>query len=147
MMQGSSNVEQSPESAAEKVTEQHKRIRGLLNQLDNTTDLRLIVPLLQELRILLDEHFEQEEAPDGFPKMIAEPAPHHARALDELFEEHKVILNNLDDVIEKALFCLDGPLAQVRRAVTTLCEKMRSHEATETELLTDTVYTDLGSGD
>jgi hypothetical protein len=135
------------QSAEDKVVEQHRRIRGLLNQLDTTTDLRLMVPLLQELRILLDEHFEQEEAADGFPQMIADPAPHHARALEELFEEHKTLLANLDDVIEKALFCLEGPLANVRRSVTALCEQLRAHEETETELLTDTVYTDLGIGD
>ncbi len=140
-------AEDSAQSAEDKVIEQHRRIRVLLNRLDKTTDLRLIVPQLQELRILLDEHFEQEEAPDGFPQMIAEPAPHHARALEELFDEHKTILSNLDDVIEKALFCLEGPLANVRRGVTSLCEQLRNHEATETELLTDTVYTDLGSGD
>jgi hypothetical protein len=140
-------VDESAQSGGDKVIEQHRRIRVLVNRLDKTTDLRLIVPQLQELRILLDEHFEQEEAPDGFPEMIAQPAPHHARALDELFDEHKVILSNLDDVIEKALFCLEGPLATVRRSVTSLCEQLRTHEATETVLLTDTVYTDLGIGD
>ncbi len=142
-----SQVEQSAQNAGDQVVEEHRRINQSLDRLDKTTDLRLLVPLLQELRILLDEHFEQEEAPDGFPAMIAEPAPHHARVLDELFDEHKIILNTLDGVIEKALFCLNGPLASIRREVTTVCQQLRAHETRETELLTDTVYTDLGSGD
>jgi hypothetical protein len=140
-------VEQPARSAERQVEEEHRRIKQLLGRLDKTSDLRLMVPLLQELRILLVEHFEQEEAADGFPMMIADPAPHHARILDQLFQEHKTILVNLDDLIEKALFCLDGPLAQVRHGVSDLCGQLRAHEATETELLTDTVYTDLGSGD
>ncbi len=147
MAKNPSQVEQSAHNAGDQVLEEHRRIKQSSDRLDKTTDLRLMVPLLQELRILLDEHFEQEEAPNGFPAMIAEPAPHHARVLDELFDEHKIILNTLDGVIEKALFCLNGPLASVRREVAALCQQLRAHEVRETELLTDTVYTDLGSGD
>jgi hypothetical protein len=142
-----SQVEQSAQNAGDQVVEEHRRIKQSLDRLDKTTDLRLMVPLLQELRILLDEHFEQEEAPDGFPAMIAEPAPHHARVLDELFSEHKIILSTLDGVIANALFCLNAPLATIRREVTTICGQLRAHETRETELLTDTIYTDLGIGD
>jgi hypothetical protein len=142
-----SQVVQSAQDAGDQVVEEHRRIKQSLDRLDHITDLRLMVPLLQELRILLDEHFEQEEAPDGFPAMIAEPAPHHARILDELFDEHKIILKTLDGVIANALFCLNGPFATIRREVTTVCLQLRAHETRETELLTDTVYTDLGIGD
>ena len=142
-----SHVEQSAQNAGDQVIEEHRRIKQSLDLLDKTTDLRTMVPLLQELRISLDEHFAQEEAPDGFPAMIAEPAPHHARVLDELFDEHKIILSTLDGVIANALFCLNGPLATIRREVTTICGQLRAHETRETELLTDTIYTDLETGD
>ncbi len=142
-----SQVDQSAQNAGDQVVEEHRRIRQSLDRLGKTTDLRTMVPLLQELRIFLDEHFAQEEAPDGFPAMIAEPAPHHARVLDKLFNEHKIILSTLDGVIEHALFCLNGPLATIRREVTTICGQLRAHETRETELLTDTIYTDLGTGD
>ncbi len=92
------------------------------------------------------EHFEEEEAPDGFPQII-ETAPHHARTLEHLFEEHKTILVTLQNITTNALTCLHGPMAAVRRDVATLCETLRTHESTETDLLTDSVYQDIGSGD
>ncbi len=147
MAKDSSETKQSPTASEDQVVEQHRRIKEVLNRIGGAGDLQVMVPLLQELRILLEEHFEDEEAPGAFPTMIAESAPHHARSLDRLFAEHGTILSNLDAAIAKALLCLKGPVAEVRTSVADVCEQLRVHEATETELLTDTVYTDLGTGD
>ncbi len=132
--------------AHERVIDDHRKIKALIDQLEHTSDLRLLVPSLQELELLLVEHFEEEEAPDGFPQIL-ETAPHHARTLERLFEEHKKILVTLQDITANALACLNGPLAAVRQDVATLCGTLRTHESKETELLTDSVYQDIGSGD
>jgi hypothetical protein len=130
----------------ERVLDDHRKIKLLLIKIEEMSDLSLLVPSLQELALLLAEHFEEEEAPEGFPRII-ETAPHHARTLEHLFDEHKKILATLQSITTNALTCLHGPMAAVQRDVAALCETLRTHEATETELLTDSVYQDIGSGD
>jgi hypothetical protein len=130
----------------ERVLDDHRKIKLLINKIEDTSDLSHLIPSLQELALLLTGHFEEEEAPEGFPQII-ETAPHHARTLEHLFEEHKKILATLQHITTNALTCLHGPMAAVRRDVATLCETLRTHETTETELLTDSVYQDIGSGD
>lgn len=130
----------------EQVLDDHRKIKLLIAKIEDTSDLSLLVPSLQELTLMLEEHFAEEEAPDGFPRII-ESAPHHARTLEHLFEEHQKILVALQNITQNALTCLQGPIAAVRRDVATLCETLRTHEATETAMLTDSVFQDIGLGD
>ncbi len=65
----------------------------------------------------------------------------------ELFAEHRECLESLDRLIESLAGLVAGPLAAVRREVAELCARLHRHEAAETELLSDTLYEELGGGD
>lgn len=127
------------------IAEDHHGLRQALVQLRGTTELKLLIPQLTRLRAELKEHFDLEEGEDGLAQAIGESAPHHLNRLTKLFEEHVAMLEAVDGIIKRAEDCLDGPVREVLQDVTGLCSHLEEHEANETQLLTDAVFTDLGT--
>jgi len=127
------------------IAEDHHDLRQALVKLRHTTELELLIPQLTNLRAELQEHFELEEGEEGLAQAIGESAPHHLNRLTKLFEEHVAMLAAVDGIIERAKACLEGPVAELCRDVTGLCGQLEEHEANETQLLTEAVFTDLGT--
>lgn len=127
------------------IAEDHHDLRQALVKLRHTTELALLIPQLTQLRAELKEHFELEEGEEGLAQAIGESAPHHLNRLTKLFDEHVAMLAAVNGIIERAEACLDGPVADVFREVTGLCGQLEEHEANETQLLTEAVFTDLGT--
>jgi hypothetical protein len=124
--------------------EDHRALQVVLGRVEGTRDLNLLVPLLEELHRLLQGHFSREEAPDGPYNTIEEAAPHHLGRLQELVGEHRAFLANVRELEGKVRACLDGPVAEIHDAVRHLCDRLQQHEADETSLFMDALYTDLG---
>ena len=133
------------ERAQGQIAEDHHDLRQALVELRQTSELRLLIPQLTRLRAELKEHFDLEEGEDGLAQAIGESAPHHLNRLAKLFEDHVALLEAVDGIIKRAEDCLDGPIREVLRDVTGLCSHLEEHEAYETQLLTDAVFTDLGT--
>jgi len=127
------------------IAEDHQDLRQALVKLRQTSELTLLLPQLARLRAELQEHFELEEGDEGLAQAIGESAPHHLNRLSKLFEEHVAMLAAVDGIIDQAEVCLQGPVAAVLRDVTRLCGQLEEHEANETQLLTEAVFTDLGT--
>ena len=126
------------------IAEEHERLRALLGRVEGEKGLRGLLALLGELRAELAEHFAHEEAAGGLETVVAESAPHLAGQVDELFEEHRRCLEEVDRLRDKAAAILDGPAAEVRREVVALCETLHEHERQETELLSGALYDEIG---
>jgi iron-sulfur cluster repair protein YtfE (RIC family) len=127
------------------IRDEHARLRTLLDRVRAETDLRQLVPLLGQLRRQLEEHFATEEAPDGFPAAVRSQ-PRFASLLDEVMEEHRQFLRQLDDIQESVRRCVeDGDRAHA--AAVALAAELHEHEIKENELLIDIAYTDLGEAD
>lgn len=122
----------------------HRALQVVLGRMEATTDIRLMIPLLEELHRLLLGHFSREEGPEGFEGIIEESAPHQLGKLKELMAEHKTFLKSVNSIKDSAQECLDGPMADVFRLVNDLCDRLHEHEAQETRLLTEALYTDIG---
>lgn len=139
---------ESPAAAARReIAEEHRTLRTLLERLEATTDLQVLLPRLDELRRLLARHFAREEAPDGLHRVVDGSAPHLTVSVQGLFEEHRECLAELERLASKAHVIVEGPLAELRRGVADLCRQLHEHEAAETELLAGALYDDLGGGD
>jgi hypothetical protein len=123
--------------------EDHRALQAVLGRLEATSDIQLLLPLLEELHRLLQGHFAREEAPDGF-RGIFEESPHLADALDRLLGQHAQFLSDIDGMTRDARACLEGPMAKLQEEVRVLCDRLHDHEAEETQLLTEALYTDLG---
>ncbi|MBI2073915.1 MAG: hemerythrin domain-containing protein [Gemmatimonadetes bacterium] len=129
-----------------RISEQHQELRHALELIDATEDLTRLVPLLQGLRGDLAAHFADEEGEDGLAQAVGPAAPHHLRRLEALLAEHAQLLASLDDVIERGDALLDGSVKQVVDDARALTRRLARHEAAETALLTDAVYSDIGGG-
>ena len=135
------SVESPAAVARREIAEEHRALRTLLERLETTADLQILLPRLDELRRLLALHVAREEAPDGLHRVVDSSAPHLVVSVQGLFEEHRECL------AEEAHVIVEGPLAELRRGVSELCRKLHEHEAAETELLAGALYDDLGGGD
>jgi len=123
--------------------EDHRALQAVLGRLEATTDIEVLLPLLEELHRLLQAHFAREEAPDGF-RAVFEETPHMGEALDRLLGQHPRFLADIERLTQEVRICLEGPLAKFREDVQGLCDRLHDHEAEETRLLTEALYTDLG---
>jgi Hemerythrin HHE cation binding domain len=129
------------------IAEQHRELRGMVQEIEDTGDIGRLVSLLQALRRELQQHFADEEREDGgLAEAVGASAPRHLRRLDGLFREHTQLLATTDQLIARGQALLDGMVQDVLRDARDLCGKLRQHEAQETELLTDAVLADIGGG-
>lgn len=129
------------DEAARIIHEEHEQMKRLLKTVQETRDLESLLPKLVELRTLLAEHFDHEEAPDGLASAMQEPR--FAPQATQLFDEHQLFLQMLDDLMVQARSCLDARL-RVLRGVTELARQLHEHEAKENALMLDLADTDLG---
>ena len=134
-------------SALSKLADDHRELRLTLERVEEAKDLTTLIPLLKDLLEQLKQHFATEEAADGLPLTIGPSNPQHLRRMEQLFEEHRVFLATTAAVIERAQALLDGPKTDILKEVQHLSHDLRIHEETETEIVMDSVYSDIGSGD
>ena len=129
------------------IADEHRHLWETLTQVEQATDLTVLMPRLKVLREHLDLHFAEEEASGGLADAVGESTTRHQRQLEQLFEEHKNMLATVSDIMERSQAILDGPKAQILSDVRQLGQDLRTHERTETGLLMDSVLSDIGSGD
>lgn len=134
----------SQAQARRRIAEEHEALRTRLEELRELRDLERVVAVLEGLRPRLVDHFESEEAADGLHHVVEENAPHLLPSVQRVFEEHREFLATVDRLTAEAREAWNGPVKKLLAEIRSLCDGLHEHEATETELLTDSVYTDLG---
>ena len=130
-----------------KIADEPRMLQETLERVEGANDLESLISLLTDLHPQLEQHFAVEEAPEGLPLTIEQAAPQNLRHLEHLFAEHRQMLQTTADIRARAQSLLEGPQAAILNEVKQLAKKLRNHEATETALLTDSVLSDIGSGD
>ncbi|HKI86185.1 MAG TPA: hypothetical protein VKA53_05530, partial [Thermoanaerobaculia bacterium] len=120
--------------ARDQIRREHENLHNTIGFVEQTSDLRVLLPMLADLRSQLEHHFTHEEGPEGLHDAIGDSAPHLLTAVQRLFEEHRNFLSTLDQLIEEAQACWEGPLADILRRAEALCRRLGEHEAEETEL-------------
>ncbi len=126
------------------IEEDHDEIKEILGRMQATTDPHVLLPVLEELRGALREHFAREEEPDGMHEIVTSMAPNSVASLQNILGEHEVFTERLDRLIERARACVEGPMARILHDAAELSESLHDHEARESALFTDAVFTDLG---
>jgi len=135
-----------PRDAFERIADEHHALEEFLGRLERTSDPKVLLPRLEKLRGLLEHHFGGEEEADGIRDDVAKTAPYLLGGLDRVFSEHEEILGEVDALNAKAKEVLEGPVAELRSAVSLLARRLRDHEARETEFMTEVFNTDYGEG-
>jgi len=136
----------SPRSRAARlrIDEEHRQLGELLRALTHTHDLARTAALLDELRELLSRHFAGEEGDDGLHEVVGEGASHRLTNIQQLFDEHRLLLARLDEVRAEAGAALAGPVRRVHDGITWLAETLRRHEKQEEALFGEAFYSELG---
>jgi isocitrate lyase len=128
-------AEKAGGTAAEQVKaaidEDHGRLRELLARLEAASDVAALGGSLDELNRLLTEHFAQEE--HGFYGLLGARTPERRAELARTMEEHDLILDTLQQLVDR----VKGPGASapdlVRRS-GEFASRLLAHEAREVEL-------------
>jgi hypothetical protein len=128
------------------IEQEHRMLGEILGKLVASDEITRLRPLLGDLRGLLVSHFAREEAEDGFYRMVEESGPHLLPKVQSILDEHETFLTDVDRLINEVDATLAGPVARIRRGIRTLAGGLETHEAQESELLSDAFYTELGGG-
>ncbi len=134
-------------AAHQQIQEEHSRLKEVLEQISGTTELEVLVPLLQDFRTLLLGHFRHEEEAGGLHAAVSEPQPHLRGQVDQVLGEHRELLDGLDTILGAAREILEVTTPNILLDVADMTRRLRDHEIRETELLTDAKYIDLGDKD
>jgi hypothetical protein len=146
MSSESPDPDPSPDSYRQ-IQDEHTRLKEVLEQISHTTDLQILVPLLQDLRTILLGHFRHEEQDGGLHSAVSEPHPHLRDQVDGVLGEHRTLLDSLDSILGTAREVLEVTTPNILLDVANMTRKLRDHDIRETELLTDAKYIDLGDKD
>ena len=126
---------------------QHRELREMLGAIEASAELTQLLPMLEQLRAELQEHFADEEREDGgLAEAVGATAPRHLRRLAELLDEHRRLLETVDELIVRGRTLVNGPGRDLVRDARAFSRQLKRHETRETELLTDAVYADIGGG-
>lgn len=133
----------------------HARIRRGLEALEQARDVDEIRAIVCDLPELLAEHFEAEEKPGGLFDELGSLRPTIDSQLRFLRQEHREILQALDGLRQRLREAGEATHAgelehrheHIRVSAACFMQLVRHHECIETQLVSDTYYTeDGGSG-
>ena len=141
------NPNPKPGGSREQILADHRQIGELLSTLAVLTVATETTRCLDCLLPLLERHFKEEEDEiDGLHAIIQDQAPQHQNALQSLKDEHVKLLE-LARRYQTTARETEGHSTKLRELGTQLKNQLASHEARETEIFVDSIWTDLGVGD
>jgi iron-sulfur cluster repair protein YtfE (RIC family) len=111
----------------DQIADEHEALERALDQLVRTTDPQLLIPRLEKLRGQLEHHFATEETVEGFRSDLEANAPYLLGPLDQIFDEHKEFLNDVEALRTQARALVDGPLAELRDGISSLARRLHDH--------------------
>jgi hypothetical protein len=119
------------------ITEDHLRIRALVDGLKAIGDPHVLVALLRELRKTLDDHFALEEGEEGLGALASDFAPDRTGEVEGLMGQHAHMLRDVDELIKACNAAIAGPLKDIRTRVHGLFDMIQRHDVAESEILTE----------
>jgi hypothetical protein len=144
-------MEHSETPIAEAINHAHTALLRDLKALEvvarraSTDGLETLRARLETTRAHLVEHFRFEEE-DGYMDAVRKLEPRLARAVDQLAEEHRQLLDSLD-ALRTEIATLPGANEAVATKVAAWVQKVRKHEARENHLVQDAFGLDIGTED
>ena len=125
----------------------HKELHNSLEQLEKAAldhgDPSSIRMVLQEVRQIINEHFQFEEK-GGYMVAVLTLKPYLHRAVAELLSQHRQLAQELDCLIEMLEV---EPLSKTRESIQAWLENIRRHEIRENLFVQETLDQDEGAKD
>lgn len=142
-------MNRSTKSVFEAMSQAHAGLLKQLKRLEEAvrsskkTDTTALNTRLRTMRERLLEHFHFEEQ-NGYMDAVRKREPRLERAIQDLLEDHRLLAQSLDALIEQAHAGKDATLpAGVRKWI----QRLQQHEAGENALIEDAYNLDIGNED
>ena len=137
----------SPEekAAQERFRNDHLELLRLVKELSREDCPVALTAVAASLAEHLVTHFREEEGEYGIFKQVGRARPEFEPRIAGLKAQHQELLG-MAQQLWKLASSEDSSTEDVIETRDRLLAKLRSHEATETRLVTDSVYQDLGVG-
>lgn len=137
----------NPPDSRKQILDDHRAIGELLGKIAACAQADEMTASLQQLMPLLVRHFKSEEDEiDGLHANIRKRTPEQQNALLSLKDEHKQLVDRVQLLLSIAQETTGGG-PKLQLLGKQLQERLAAHEAKETELFLDSIWTDIGEGD
>lgn len=113
---------------------QHQHIRTLLRDLKEADHVHL-VPMLEELNTVLDDHFNREMRSGGFYEAIGAKAEQHREQVQMLERDHILLQSAFRGLLARAKLASDASEPQLLSEVTAVADCLYDHEKRENRLV------------
>ncbi|MCB9876334.1 MAG: hemerythrin domain-containing protein [Planctomycetes bacterium] len=141
------NAKSRAERSRQQILDDHREIGALMSKVLVAGSAADMVECLGRLQPLLQRHFEEEEAEvGGLHATIVANAPRHSSVLPDLQQQHANLLERVGQVAAAATRP-GAAIGDLTRLAEQLRSELAAHEAAETEIFVDSIWTDLGAGD
>ena len=117
------------------VLDEHAELRDLLSRLEEARDVPVVGGLLDLLQALLAKHFRREEEADGVLRALAEGSVEQRGAAERFLDEHGVLSAQVGELAQRLRAGTVGAGPSVRDEIDALLQRLRRHDAAETQLL------------
>ena len=129
------------------ILDAHRKIDALAAKLGVVSGADEMMASLRELATLMAAHFAEEEKEfDGLHENIRKRSPELQNALQELAQEHKHLLERVHALMSIAQQ-EHLAAAKLRQLGKQFQQRLARHEANETGVFQDSIWTDLGTGE
>lgn len=131
----------------QQILAEHQAIAELSGRIAELGDAEQLAAALRQLLPLLQRHFQAEEHEiDGLHASIRRRTPEQQHALLSLKDEHRQLLDRVQLLLAIAQETRGGG-PKLQLLGRQLQERLAAHEAKETGLFVDSIWTDIGEGD
>lgn len=117
------------------LADEHRRIMGLVQRLEDEAGLAELPVLLEELHALLINHFAREQFPGGLYEALGQGGSRHHAPLRTLVREHCELLSSTRGLVERARNVGLQDAAGLREELATVLKRLREHEEKEHALV------------
>jgi hemerythrin len=136
------------------IQDEHERLEVLITELEwvlikpSETHLTIVKELMDELALLLKEHFAHEEEGGYFDDLV-DIQPAISRRVDRLRQEHREMLAAVQNMIRQLRHADSTPLwfAMIGGEFKDFVRRCTAHQHEENGIVQEGYLTEIGEGD
>ena len=116
------------------LSDEHRRIMGLVDELKGHQTLVDLVPLLEQLHSVLINHFAREQFPGGLYECLGAYGSKYDEDLRVLVREHCLILSAVRGLLERTRSAQEEQSSEILGELSGVVESLYEHEHKEHDL-------------
>ena len=116
------------------IAAQHQHLHKIVNDLNDCDHVHLI-PLLEELTTLLDDHFRRETGAGGLYESVGAYSGEHKDEVQRLQREHVLMSSACRGLLARAKLSAEASEPQLIQEIKDVLECLNEHEQRENKMV------------